>query len=263
MNFFRALLKGTFLFIFFTFVNNVHAVVVDFENTGIMSIQNTYFDSNFNDTSLTTLNNVAFYLDGSIVAGGANGIYFSEGVLLQNPSQVQETVLQNLTGGSILYGTGESPSTNVGHNPASNPDYVPTNEIIIDIDTLTDVTSVGGILINGLNTDNEADLADYQVAFFSDTLLLETLFFNNLASSSMPGSANFFYDSGDVAITQVIITGVPFDFGSPQNNGATEWDFLIDNISFNESATLVPLPAALPLFLTALFGVGYFASKRQ
>ena len=83
MDFFRALLKGSLSLVLFSFVGNANALVVDFESTGISDIQNTYFDSNFNTTSLTTLNNVAFYLDGSMQVNAAGGIYFSEGVLLQ------------------------------------------------------------------------------------------------------------------------------------------------------------------------------------
>ena len=107
---------------------------------------------------------------------------------------------------------------------------MPTNTITIDIETVEDVTSVGGILINGLNTDLENGSADYQVEFFSGMNLLATLVFNDLESGSVPGSANFHYESGAEAITKVVITGLGFDFGEPQNNGPTEWDFLIDNV---------------------------------
>jgi hypothetical protein len=261
MNFSRALIKGSLLSTLLMLASHAHALVVDFESTGITDIRNTYFDSNFSAGSLTTLENVAFYLDGSVMAGGADGIYFSEGVLLDNPSMLQEDEIFALTGGSILYGTGESPSTNTGHNSGLYPGYMPTNTITINIETVEDVTSVGGILINGLNTDLEAGSADYQVELFSGMNLLATLVFNDLESGSVPGSANFFYDSGSDAITKVVITGLGFDFGSPQNNGPTEWDFLIDNIAFNEA--VVPVPAALPLFLSALAGIGLFFRRKE
>ena len=260
MDFFRALLKGSLSLVLFSFVGNANALVVDFESTGISDIQNTYFDSNFNTTSLTTLNNVAFYLDGSMQVNAAGGIYFSEGVLLQNPSQLQTSVLQDLTGGSILYGTGESPSTNTGHNSALYPGYTPTNRIVITISPEILVTSVGGLLINGLNTDGVIGAADYQIQFYSELGLLDTLNFNDIASGSVPGHVEFFYESLASPIAEVIITGVPFDFGG--GNGATEWDFLIDNIAFNEPMGVVPVPAALPLFISALAGVGLFARRR-
>ena len=261
MNLSRALFKGSLLSILFAFANHAHALVVDFESTGISDIKSTYFDSNFSEGSLTTLESVAFYLDGSILSGGENGIYFSEGVLLENPSMLQEDEILALTGGSILYGTGESPSTNTGHNSGLYPNYMPTNTITIDIETVEDVTSVGGILINGLNTDLENGSADYQVELFSGMNLLATLVFNDLESGSVPGSANFHYESGTEAITKVVITGLGFDFGEPQNNGPTEWDFLIDNIAFNEA--VVPVPAALPLFISAVAGFGLFFRRKR
>ena len=261
MNLSRVFLKGTLLSALLVLANHAHALVVDFESTGISDIKNTYFDSNFSAGSLTTLENVAFYLDGNIQVGGENGIYFSEGVLLDNPSELQEEELLELTGGLILYGTGESPSTNTGHNSGLYPDYMPTNTITIHIQTLESVTSVGGILINGLNTDLEMGAADYQVDYYSGMNLLASQMFNDVESGSVPGSANFFYDSGVEAITKVVITGEGFDFGEPQNNGPTEWDFLIDNVSFNEA--VVPVPAALPLFLSALAGIGLFIRRRK
>ena len=258
----RALINGSLLYALIILTNHAHALVIDFESTGIESISNTYAGSNYE--GIATLENVAFYLDGTTQIGGTNGIYFSGGVLLDNPSEIQEQELQDITGGTVLYGTGDSPSTNVDSMGEL------TNKITIDIQTITSVTSVSGILINGLNTDsvnNPPPEVGFLVEYFSGNQLIGTDDFgftndDGLASGSVPGNTIFSLESE--AITMVMITAKLFDFGGEY--GATEWDFLIDNLSFNEAISfneaVVPVPAALPLFVSALAGIGLFFRRK-
>ena len=61
-------------------------------------------------------------------------------------------------------------------------------------------------------------------------------------------------------INKVEISTPGYDFiGRPEQQ---EWDFLLSSVSFNEGASPVPLPAALPLFMRALLG-GFVAARRK
>ena len=45
--------------------------------------------------------------------------------------------------------------------------------------------------------------------------------------------------------------------------GTTTFDFAIDNVTFNQPLSSVPLPAALPLFATGLVGLGLLGWRRK
>lgn len=256
MNFTRALTKGSLLAIALAFAGNSHAVIVDFQSTGILDIKSTFNDSNVTPGSLTTLEGVAFYLDGSIQTPRTDGIQFSGGVLLQNPTEASGGGIV-VDEDSIFYGTAHSPTTNADFN---DPAYGTSPQIIIEINTVTDVTSVSGLLINGLNTAQVGnDPVEFKVEFFSDIAgnnLLD-MWTMSLASGSVPGNANFASDTGGAAIKRVEISATPFS-EAPFDG---EWDFLIDDIAFNEA--VVPVPAALPLFLSALAGIGLFFRRKD
>ena len=202
------------------------------------------------------MEDVAFYLDGDIQTPRTDGIQFSGGVLLQNPTEASGGGII-VDEDSVFYGTANSPTTNADFN---DPTYGTEPKIIIEINTLTDVTSVSGLLINGLNTAQVGnDPVEFTVEFFSDLAGTNSLdmWTMLLASGSEPGNAVFQSDTGGAAIKRVEISATPFS-ESPFEG---EWDFLIDNIAFNEA--VVPVPAALPLFISAVAGFGLFFRRKR
>lgn len=256
MNFSRTLLKGSLLAALLVSAGNSHAVIVDFQSTGIADIKSTFNDSNVTPGSLTTLQDVAFYLDGSIQTPKTDGIQFSGGVLLQNPTEASGGGIV-VGEDSIFYGTANSPTTNADFN---DPAYGTSPQIIITINTVTDVTSVSGLLINGLNTAQVGnDPVEFKVEFFSDLAGINSLdmWTMSLASGSEPGNAMFESDTEGANIKRIEISATPFS----EDPFDGEWDFLIDDVVFN--AAVVPVPAALPLFLSALAGIGLFFRRKE
>jgi len=46
-------------------------------------------------------------------------------------------------------------------------------------------------------------------------------------------------------------------------SGPGNWDFALDNVTFNQALSTTPLPAALPLFITGLGAMGLFGWRRK
>ncbi len=215
--------------------------------------------------------------------GDSGGITFSGGAVLENPT---ETAAIQFASGTILYGTANAPSTGVETVPPSVLGL--SNEITIDIALGERITSVEGLLINGLNTTGQNFLAEYMVEFFIDDgmnpILPDSYLIRDemnqagtvvnptigsptieLESNQDQGNAIFKYlaPTGS-AITQVLITAIGKDFDPDDMEEILEWDFFIDTIAFNENIeNVVPIPAALPLFLSALLGGWVFARPRR
>ena len=199
--------------------------------------------------------------------GPNDGITFSGGVLLDNPTF---TAGIEFASGSILYGTAFAPNSGVTPTDAVPPASLGLNSpmITIDITPAEAVTTVEGVLISGLATDgflpgapDEGELADYVVEFFNGTTSLGAIDIPNLEPNSQPGSSAVFrFDSMGTAITQVIFSTTPLIFDMEVGG---EWDFFIDTIAFNTPIENVPVPAALPLFFSALLGGWVFARPRR
>ena len=62
-------------------------------------------------------------------------------------------------------------------------------------------------------------------------------------------------------ITMVELTTSGVDF--PGGEAVVEWDFLLDDINFVSAMAPVPLPAGLPLFISALLGGLVIARPRK
>ncbi len=259
------------LFIFNTFVmSNAHAIVVDFD-TGALNIEDTFFEVNLG-SPVQTLSGVTF--------GANNGITFSGGVLLADPTNGNAGQVSN--DGSFYYGTAFSPSTNAQTSPAGWPAELP-DTITIEISPDENITSVSGIFINGLNGNIIGENADYEVKFYTgnDDAFVELeqqnfmdTVFNNGMTTEMFGldTSTLMGSALNALITKVEITALGVDFGREctpdeiENNCSgpiLEWDFLLDSVSFNEGISPVPVPAALPLFMSALLGGLAFARPRK
>lgn len=197
--------------------------------------------------------------------GSNNGITFSGGVLLQDPLNSNALPIMG-DGGSIYYGTAFSPSTSI-----TTSNY--TNTLSINITSDEIVKRVSRSFVHGLDTrlDGQNVLIDYAVNYFVDVAGVETLFTQQLADQIFDDGASvvsFDLDTDTLVgaamgafINRVEITTAGYDFDSTRNDDF-EFDFLPSSVSFNELASPVPVPAALPLFMSALLG-GFVAARRK
>ena len=276
------------LFVLATLVaGNVQAALVDFEEfvngtpgTGDLSLQSTFQMATTTPGSQQRLEQVDSMGNPLQTFGDSDGISFFGGVLLQNPTATVDFP----AAGSVLYGTANSPTTGAQTTPPGN--LPRTIEINIDTSVGENITLVEGLLVNGLNTDADNpmgmpytnELADYLISFFTDDPMTAEFVFSlpNLASNEVGGFGIFSFDStreGDAAgnlITRVEVTSPGINFLGdnsicvPGNtNVACEYDFFIDALSFNQPLNPIPIPAALPLFLSALIGGWMFARPRK
>ena len=239
-------------------ISSAHALVVDFEEFNNVGLIDRFVDANINYDLISSPTHI---LEGR--SFGAGGITFSGGVLLQNPLDSNAMIIDG-DGGSIYYGTAFSPSTSI---PTSN--Y--TNTLTINITSDENINEVTGSFVHGLNTNLDAQgiTIDYVVNYFSEGLitplfsqdLLDVPFIDGadvvsfgLDTTSLTGSLM------GALINRVEITTLGYDFTSNDNN-VLEWDFLLGSANFNQ-ASPVPVPAALPLFMSALLG-GFVAARRN
>lgn len=261
------------------------AVIIDFENFadgGVddLNLAQTFAAANTAVPGNQTLTNLAGFPAASF--GLTGGITFSGGVLLEAPTETG-TNFPDVAGvpvGSVFYATANAPST------SALPSPLLSDTITINITAAENVTLIEGILINGLDTESLDPnfLTPYTVSYFNNDSLLfrDDVGGSGLASNEQNGSALFSFDSMTMGsmlgalITRVEITtdgdtdgdgdidgddnhGIPFGGTNPE----FEYDFLIDALSFNQSLQPVPIPAALPLFLSALLGGWVFARPRK
>ena len=240
--------------------SNAYAVLVDFEAqytgpTAPTTIESTFIAADPSDPIQNTSSPLIEF------AGGA--VNFSGGVILRDPLSAMATPIIG-DGGSIYYGSAFSPTTSIGTTGYVNP-------ITIDIDPNANFSSVSGVLINGLNTnapENEAMvLASYVVSFFNGATLLGTDSTGDVPFTDGATTISFGFDTSSLmgalmgaAITQVLITAADVDLDSTDMIVQNEFDFLLASVSFDGGMSPVPLPAALPLFISAMLG-GFFIAR--
>lgn len=242
-------------------VSSAQAFVVDFELYGSLpGVPSAFLDvpdySSANQTF--TLSNQTF---------GNGGITFSGGILLNEPVDSSgvpgNTIIGD--GGSVYYGTAFSPSTSI-----TTSNY--QNQLSISIDTAEMISSVQGSFVHGLNTediDGPGISVDYSVSYTLEGIA--TPFIQGLSAVFTDGDEviNFGFDSNSLMgsamgalITDVEIVAQGYDFLNSDNN-VSEWDYLLSSVRFNEGASPVPVPAALPLFISALLGGMVIARPRK
>lgn len=246
-------------------ISAAHALEVDFEAydpenpnyNGVTNISSTFIGANITNPT-QTLTGDEF----------GEGITFSGGVLLLNP--VNGTTLMGetptpincATCGNVFYGSAASLSTNVITN--DGVPMMPT--ITINIPTAAQINAVSGTFINGLNTS-----ALTPGTFSNDYTITYTLDDGSTREESIVNSEfNFGMDtesfgldisSSLMLITMVELTADGVNF--PGGLAPVEWDFLLDAISFDSNMAPVPLPAGLPLFISALLGGFVIARPRK
>ena len=193
------------------------------------------------------------------------GISFSGGVLLEDPLGSNALPIVG-DGGSIYYGTAFSPSTSI-------PSLNYTNTLTIKITDDENVKAVSGSFVHGLNTnlDMMGIQLTYQVNYFVDGMLdpyfteditgVEFVDGADVVSFGLDTTTLFGNTFLNTLINCVEITTAGYDFTS-NDNDVLEWDFLLSSVSFTEGASPVPLPAALPLFMSALLG-RFVAARRK
>lgn len=277
MKLFRYMKTSLFLLLAFI-TSNAQALIVSFEEQEFRNASTQLFqDANLGGG---TQQLVGLNFSENAAIGGS--IMFSGGVTLINPTETDPILFD----GDVLYGTAFSPSTGAETSPLGPPAELPS-VITIEIDPIDQVNLVEGLLINGLNTDREdgmgnlltTELANYAVSVFTTDLASNFAITTGDLPSNLAGGFDLFSVTTeglmnsigeDVFITQIQIRANPsgpvdalgntgIDFGQ----GFPEWDFLIDAVSFNEELPPIPIPAALPLFLSALFGGWLFARPRK
>ena len=260
--------------------SSAQAAIVDFEEFGStgsvpLMLSTTFSGANTTPMSRQRLESVDGMGNPVDSFGDTGGITFSGGVLLENPTETG-TMFPDVAGvavGSVLYGTANAPSS------GAQPSPLLEQTITVSIAESEDVTSVQGILINGLATTMDTDLAEYFVSYYSGDTLLNagSTSIGTLPSNQEFGASLFSFDTMSLAgalmgslITKIEITSFGVDFPGGTSNACTgtgvagcEYDFLIDALSFNETLQPVPVPAALPLFLSALLGGWVFARPRK
>jgi hypothetical protein len=240
------------------FVSSVHALVVDFEEYDGIGLQDVFLGNNTNLNSA----NLTHRLVGQ--SFGSGGITFSGGVMLQDPLNSMAMPIVG-DGGSIYYGTAFSPSTSI-----TTANY--TNTLSIDITSAEMVTNVSGSFVHGLDTRlvGPSELVNYFVDYYVEGIvdpfrevLGGQLFVDgadvvsfNIDTATLAGAAMGAF------INKVELVSPGYDFIPSDRDDIFEWDFLLSSVSFNEAASPVPLPAALPLFMSALLG-GFVAARRK
>ena len=267
MKYFRNILNAVIVLSVLTF-SAAHAVTVNFTNeyAGVTTLQNNFITADPTD-GFENSSSVTF-------VGGA--VEFSGGVALRAPLNSMGSAI---TGGvdpgaetsSVYYGTAFSPTTSIINSGLTDP------TITIDIDASENFTSISGELVNGLNTnapqnqnrntDPDGDgldplLASYAIRFFSGSDLLDTVMTGDVPFTDGDTTIPFSFESAMMqAITRVEIMANDVDLNGLDGVGVVlnEWDFLLASVSF-ENTSPIPVPAALPLFLSALLG-GYVIAR--
>ena len=111
-----------------------------------------------------------------------------------------------------------------------------------------DVTSIAFRDIDG-NSLNDSD-AILNVAAFNDG----GLFFPSIFQEFSFAEFIAFVLAGELIDIQGVTFGSDFELGV---------DFFIESIGFNENLSAVPLPAALPLFLAGIGGIGFISRNKK
>lgn len=216
-------------FAFLALANSANAVIIDFESTPALA------------TGPSLFANAGPAQD--IVVGN---VTISDGVVLGFPTYFPAIPFGTAPN---VYGTAYHPSGGVNADPSL------LSTLSITIDPADGVNTIEGLLFNGL-----IEMDSFKVEAFSASSLVDSVALNKLPSNLDEGFGVFRLDSGGSPIDLVTIAA---DLSGPLEN---QWDFAIDTIAINQAIeTVVPVPAALPLLLTALGGLGLvrLGKKRQ
>lgn len=255
MNYLRYVLS-TLAVLLFVGVNAAQAVIVDFdtEYTGVEGLADNFITADPTNPIQNT--------SGVSFVGGA--VSFSGGIILRDPANPDMDPMAPAIFPGVFFGTAFSPTTSINVTDYLNP-------ITINIDAAQGFTNVSGILLSGLNTNapeyTGMDLASYEISFFNGDTLLGT---DSTGGVEFTDTTSFGFDTFSIesaifgaAITKVEIAANPFDLNSMDSIIQNEWDFLLDSISLEVGMNPVPVPAALPLFISALLGGFAFARPKR
>ena len=262
MKYLRHTLSLVAVTLYLSCINSAHAFVVDFEEFAILPT----IPSSFTEEPNLAMANDTLALRNQVF--GSGGITFSGGILLEDPTDSSgdpnNTIMGD--GGSVYFGTAFSPSTSIITSGYQNP-------LSINIDTMLDsITSVQGAFVHGLNTDDLDGMGisiGYTVSYFIEGVMSPII--QELSAIFTDGDEviNFGFDTNDLMGSSMgaLITGVEiladgYDFIN-SNQDVDEFDFLLGSVRFNEGASPVPVPAALPLFISALLGGFVIARPRR
>lgn len=229
--------------------NQSHAVTIDFdtEYLNVEGLADNFISADpFDPIENTSSPLIEF-------AGGA--VTFSGGVILRDPANTDSDPMAPTFFPGVYFGTAFSPTTSINQLGYFNP-------ITIDIDASENFTNISGSLLSGLNTNAPEntlmELASYEVSFYSGTTLLGT---DSTGDVGFTDTTTFSFDSFSMqsaimgaAITKVEILANPLDLNSMDSITQNEWDFLLDFVTLESGMNPVPVPAALPLFMSALLG---------
>jgi len=246
MSYLRNILS-TIAALFFLGFNAAHAVIVDFdtEYLNVNGLANNFLTAEPTDPIQNS--------SGVTFVGGA--VDFSGGIVLRDPANPDTDPMAPDLFPGVFFGSAFSPTTSIDVTDYLNP-------ITVNIDAAAGFTNISGVLLSGLNTDapeyTGMDLASYEISFFNGDTLLGT---DSTGGVEFTDTTMFSFDSFSMesaifgaAITKVEIAANPFDLNSMDSIVVNEWDFLLDSISFEVGMNPVPVPAALPLFISALLG---------
>lgn len=195
---------------------------------------------------------------GNPKAVNVQGLSFNGGVVLGFPTFFPASPFSTKPN---VYGTAYAPAQGI-----TNKSFTP--ELRIEIDSDRGAKRVEGLLFNGLTTED-----NFVVKAFSGGKEVDKQNFDMLPSNISEGFAEFRLKSGGPSIDLVTIMA---DTTSGAFKG--QWDFLIDTIAVGEpienilngnggggngGVQPIPVPAALPLFASALAGMGVFGWRRR
>lgn len=126
--------------------------------------------------------------------------------------------------------------------------------ISINIDPGLSITTVEGLLFNGLIGQDT-----YNITAFSSSVAVDTVSFVDLPANLSSGFGVFRLNSGGAAIDLVTIST---DLGGVFSG---EWDFIIDTLAIGEPIenSVVPVPPALYLFGSGILGLVGIAKRRK
>lgn len=197
---------------------------------GLVSTSALAVTINFDDQGLTgpSLFSAAGPAQTHVIMEGGVTATFNGGVILDNTANLPAN--QTALYGTAFFGTGLS------------------NPLTIDFDSA--ITNFFLDVINGQT-------------FTTDFLVSDNA--GNSAMFTVPSNTSSGQQTIGFAATGTIVTILQLETGT--SNPLSNWDFFIDNISYNEALppdlNPVPLPAALPLFATTLVGFGLVGWRRR
>jgi hypothetical protein len=168
--------------------------------------------------------------------------------------------------------------------PAGPPTFAaagPTQTLNYTAGPIT-ATFTGGVILTGETSQTTDDSNVYATASFGDPSLTNPLVvtFNHAINNfeiqilnALSGNYELFDNAGHTAFFSLATTGgsvqtVGFAASGTQVSIAylsapSEWDFAIDNVTFNQPLTAVPESSTWALMILGFGGVGFMAYRRR